>query len=375
MGIINDDYIGPQGIQGVQGVQGTQGIQGQQGIQGVQGEQGSRGSALLHGNGAPSAGVGEIDDFYIDLADYKLYGPKSLVGWNDGISIVQGPKGDTGATGATGPAGATGATGSAGVQGAQGIQGIAGNTILNGVGVPSSGNGVAGDFYLDTFSYYLYGPKTTIWGTPVALIGATGAAGATGAQGIEGSQGPQGVEGPQGVQGIQGQRGYAVLNEVGAPANTIGGLNDWYINTLNLEIYGPKTDDPSTPWGTPTPLSQVPNIQAIAGEALVAGNIVNVYNNAGTLTARKAAATTVTLQATGYVNTAYSTSDTVTILTGGANSNLSSLTLGATYYLSATPGAVDTVVVSTTNYVIQELGWANTTASLLFTPKKGIVLV
>jgi hypothetical protein len=373
MGIINDDYIGPQGIQGVQGVQGTQGIQGQQGLQGVQGSQGSRGSALLHGNGAPTFETGEVDDFYIDLAEYKLYGPKAVVGWSDGISIIQGAKGDTGATGSAGATGATGATGPTGPQGIQGTTGTAGNTILNGVGVPSAGAGVVGDFYLDTVTYFLYGPKTSIWGTPIALIGATGATGATGAQGIEGAQGPQGIQGVQGVQGIQGQRGYAVLNEAGAPADTIGGVNDWYINVSTLEIYGPKTDATSSPWGSPTMLSYALPVIGVADESLTAGNVVNVYNNSGALKVRKASATTISLAATGYVSANYNTSDTVTVLTGGGNSYLNSLSLGSTYYLSTTAGLADTAIPTTANYVVQELGVAISATTLKFAPTKGII--
>lgn len=42
---------------------------------------------------------------------------------------------------------------------AEGTQGPAGRTILNGVGVPASNLGVAGDFYYDTQTTRFYGPK------------------------------------------------------------------------------------------------------------------------------------------------------------------------------------------------------------------------
>ena len=67
------------------------------------------------------------------------------------------PRGDVGSTGATGP---------------QGPSGTNGNTILSGVGAPSAATGVNGDFYLNTASSELYGPKTAgAWGTGTSLVG------------------------------------------------------------------------------------------------------------------------------------------------------------------------------------------------------------
>ena len=52
-----------------------------------------------------------------------------------------------------------------------------GNAILSGVGAPSAGTGVNGDFYLDTAASRIYGPKTAgAWGSGASLIGAPGAA-------------------------------------------------------------------------------------------------------------------------------------------------------------------------------------------------------
>ena len=52
-----------------------------------------------------------------------------------------------------------GGTGETGPTGPTGPQGPSGNTILNGVGPPAASTGSNGDFYLDTSSYVLYGPK------------------------------------------------------------------------------------------------------------------------------------------------------------------------------------------------------------------------
>ena len=46
------------------------------------------------------------------------------------------------------------------IPGATGPTGPAGNTILNGVGAPDNSIGAIGDFYLDTSTTTMYGPKT-----------------------------------------------------------------------------------------------------------------------------------------------------------------------------------------------------------------------
>lgn len=58
-----------------------------------------------------------------------------------------------------------------------------GSGILHGAGVPSSGLGNISDFYINTTANTIYGPKTGGgWGSPVSLIGPTGAAGPDGNQ-------------------------------------------------------------------------------------------------------------------------------------------------------------------------------------------------
>ena len=74
--------------------------------------------------------------------------------------------------------------------GAVGATGAAGKTVLNGTGAPSLAIGAVGDFYIDTATYEIYGPRATLsWGSPTNLIGATGATGSTGATGATGATG------------------------------------------------------------------------------------------------------------------------------------------------------------------------------------------
>jgi len=54
-----------------------------------------------------------------------------------------------------------------------------------------------------------------------------------------------------GTSGPQGGRGTGILNGTTAPNNTIGIIGDFFLNTTNMNLYGPKTD---SGWGSPTDL-------------------------------------------------------------------------------------------------------------------------
>jgi hypothetical protein len=92
------------------------------------------------------------------------------------------------------------------------------NTILNGKGAPKSSLGIDGDFYIDTRSLLIYGPKRKgKWPTPQNIQGPTGPAGNDGKNGSDGRSsstsnvnsiaGPQGPVGPQGEKGEKGDKG------------------------------------------------------------------------------------------------------------------------------------------------------------------------
>ena len=91
------------------------------------------------------------------------------------------------------------------------------NTILNGKGAPKSSLGHDGDFYIDTRSLLIYGPKTKgKWPSPQSIQGPTGPAGNDGKNGADGRavttnanaiNGTPGPIGPQGEKGEKGERG------------------------------------------------------------------------------------------------------------------------------------------------------------------------
>jgi hypothetical protein len=132
-----------------------------------------------------------------------------------GIQGDQGPQGVPGNDGAQGPQGVQGAQGSQGVQGDQGAQGPqgdqgpAGNTILSGTVDPDASVGTDGDFYINTSTNTLFGPKaSSAWPAPgTSLIGPAGAQGPAGNDGAPGPQGATGATGAQGPRGPQGPTG------------------------------------------------------------------------------------------------------------------------------------------------------------------------
>ncbi len=84
------------------------------------------------------------------------------------------------------------------------------NTILNGKGAPLSKTGIDGDFYIDTRSLLIYGPKKSgKWPLPQNLQGPVGANGVDGKNGSEGKtvSTASTVAGPTGSQGLQGEKG------------------------------------------------------------------------------------------------------------------------------------------------------------------------
>jgi len=127
--------VGPTGPQGIQGPQGATGLTGPQGPAGPTGPTGSTGptgpagvdgATWLSGAGAPSGGVGVVNDFYLNTTNGDYHKKTGASTWT-----LQGNL--TGPTGPTGPTGATGATGATGPQGLQGNVGATGATGAPGI--------------------------------------------------------------------------------------------------------------------------------------------------------------------------------------------------------------------------------------------------
>ena len=147
-----------------------------------------KGNQILSGIGAPTETLGNVGDYYLDLSNSNLYGAKTAQGWGNPISLkgIQGDKGEKGDTGATGQKGDKGDTGATGQKGEKG----------------------------DT--------------------------GATGQKGEKGDTGATGQKGEKGDTGTPGQNGSKIYAGIGAPTINIGAVGDWYIDSQNKRLYGPK---------------------------------------------------------------------------------------------------------------------------------------
>lgn len=157
---------------------------------------------------------------------------------------------------------------------------------------------------------------------PQGETGATGATGPTGPQGDTGATGPTGPAGPQGDAG---------------PAITVA---------------------------------------ATASEALADGDLVNLWNDAGTLKARKADADDATKPAHGFVSAAVliAGSATVDVTRGSINTAASSLTPGARLYLSTAGGLVTETAPSASGNLVQPIGVALSATSYVFAPDLSYVI-
>jgi len=98
----------------------------------------------------------------------------------------------------------------------------------------------------------------------------------------------------------------------------------------------------------------------IASEALSAGDLISIWDNAGVANVRKADATDSTKPPMGYAPSAIAALASGTVRLGnGVIAGMTGLTIGASYYLSAlTPAAITTTPPATTGNVVYAVGRA-----------------
>ena len=171
-----------------------------------------KGNQILSGIGAPTETLGNVGDYYLDLSNSNLYGAKTAQGWGNPISLkgIQGDKGEKGDTGATGQKGDKGDTGATGQKGEKGDTGATGQKGEKGNTGATGQKGEKGD------------------------------TGATGQKGEKGDTGATGQKGEKGDTGTPGQNGSKIYAGIGAPTINIGAVGDWYIDSQNKRLYGPK---------------------------------------------------------------------------------------------------------------------------------------
>lgn len=135
------------------------------------------GNSILYDSGEPANEIGNDNDSFIDI-DTGIFYKKSNNEWQQVFSIDSGPPGQPG------------------------------NGILSGTSNPTNATGANGDFYLNTTTLTLFGPKALgVW--------------------------------PPGVT-IKGTDANTLLNGSGSPSNSIGLDGDFYLDTDIYTVFGPK---------------------------------------------------------------------------------------------------------------------------------------
>lgn len=110
----------------------------------------------------------------------------------------------------------------------------------------------------------------------------------------------------------------------------------------------------------------------LCSENLTAGNLINIYDNAGVTTARKADCSNGR-RAHGFVLSGFTSGTTATIYLDDSLTGLSSLTVGVPYYL-AINGQASPTAPTTAGYISQEVGIAVSATVISFEPQQPITL-
>jgi len=113
---------------------------------------------------------------------------------------------------------------------------------------------------------------------------------------------------------------------------------------------------------------------AATTENLSAGDLVNLYNDSGTIKARKADASNGR-RAVGFVLSSVTSPNNATVYLDGTITGLTGLTPGAAYYLSgSSAGAATATAPTTSGYISQEIGIALSATEINFEEQQPITL-
>lgn len=104
----------------------------------------------------------------------------------------------------------------------------------------------------------------------------------------------------------------------------------------------------------------------LASEALAAGDLVNVYNNAGTANVRKADATAAAKEAHGFVLQAVSSGSQATVYFEGTDAGQTGMTPGPQFLSTSTPGRVQAAAPTVAGQIVQKVGFATAAGALNF---------
>ena len=283
-------------------------------------------NTILSGNAIPTKTVGIDGDFYIDIKNANLYGPKTKGVWKLATTLrvaetkdvvvpadgIDGAKGNTGEQGLSGTNGTNGIDGAKGADGARGADGVKGATGLTGATGSTGYTGATGST----------GAKGETGASGVAgaagtngTAGAKGDSGTAGTNGVDGSKGDTGLSGAKGDAGIQGVKGDTGLTgSSGAPGGTgatgAAGISNaqWVaVPVIRLSSESPVE---GTPWVN-------------FGVALVDGSYIFQIILDGTFSPSTSASLSIALEITAVgaatnMNTRMMTSDATNFVNGSS---------------------------------------------------------
>lgn len=112
----------------------------------------------------------------------------------------------------------------------------------------------------------------------------------------------------------------------------------------------------------------------IASENLAAGDLVNIYNNAGVANCRKADASTTGKEAHGFVLAAVTATGNATVYFEGTNTQMTGLTPGIQFLSPTTAGRTTATAPSAAGQVSQVVGFATSATAMNFQSRNPIVL-
>ena len=108
-------------------------------------------------------------------------------------------------------------------------------------------------------------------------------------------------------------------------------------------------------------------ISVVCSETVVAGDVVNIWNDAEQVKCRKADASGgVGKMAIGYVKEGAETGSSVIVYNEGTITGLSGLTVGRVFLSGDTAGKLTNTAPSSSGYVVQDLGYAISDTEVVF---------
>jgi len=112
----------------------------------------------------------------------------------------------------------------------------------------------------------------------------------------------------------------------------------------------------------------------VASEALAAGDLINIWNNASVANVRKADASTAGKEAHGFVLAGFASSASATVYFEGTNTQCTGLVPGVQFLSGTTAGKPASAAPTGTGKVVQRVGFAVSATSVNFDACEPIVL-